>query len=66
VHVEKVVVRVSGSMIVGAAVALVLWLSTGSRLWALVAAGAFLVGALAACAPLLLLVLSKLLWEKRG
>jgi len=65
-HIEKVVVRVSGSSIVGAAIAFVLWLSTGSILWKFVAAGAFLAGALAACAPLLLLAFSKLFWEKRG
>jgi hypothetical protein len=65
-HVERITVRVSGSMVVAALIAFVLWLSTGSSAWRFVAAGAFLVGALVASAPLLFLALNKLLWERRG
>ncbi len=64
-HIEKVVVRVSGSLVVLALIAFVVSLSTGSREWKYVAAGAFLVGALVASAPLLFLALYKLFWERR-
>jgi hypothetical protein len=64
-HVEKVAVRVSASLLFSAAVALGGWALTGQGAWKLVAACVFLLGVLAACMPLLLLVAAKLFWDGR-
>jgi hypothetical protein len=50
---------------VGALTAVGVWWFTGQRPWLFVAAGAFLGSLLLACTPLLLLALSKLIWERR-
>jgi hypothetical protein len=64
-HLEKLVVRTSGSLLIGAFAGVGVWWFTGRRPWLFVAAGAFLASLLIACTPLLLLALSKLFWERR-
>jgi hypothetical protein len=65
VHLEKVVVRVSASSMAAACVAFAFWLSSGQDAWRLVATGAYLLAALTACTPLLLLAVSRLFCEAR-
>jgi hypothetical protein len=64
-HIERVVLRFSGATMLLAVVCFVVWLSTGRRGWLMAAGGTWAAAVTVACAPLLLLALSKVVERVR-